>query len=94
MRTIISLHFAAFTLPAFLVTEARTLHHDLLHRLGAARDALWIAALCDTLAECNRHAIFFGGGECAAGGSQHQPRQISVHDAGSGDGEEVEKFNS
>jgi len=37
--------------------EARNQHRDLLRRLGAAGDALWIAGLGDTLAERNRRAI-------------------------------------
>jgi len=42
--------FAAFTLPALSVAEARNQHRDLLRRLGAAGDALWIAELTDSLA--------------------------------------------
>jgi hypothetical protein len=48
---------AAFTLPALSVAEARNQHRDLLRRLGAAGDALWIAELGDSLAERNRRAI-------------------------------------
>lgn len=37
---IINPRFAAFTLPALSVAEARNQHRDLLRRLGAAGDAL------------------------------------------------------
>ncbi len=40
------------------VAEARNQHRDLLRRLGAAGDALWIAELGDSLAERNRRAIW------------------------------------
>jgi hypothetical protein len=49
--------FAAFNLPALSVAEARNQHRDLLRRLAAAGDALWIAELTDSLAERNRRAI-------------------------------------
>jgi hypothetical protein len=55
---IINPRFAAFTLPALSVAEARNQHRDLLRRLGAAGDALWIAELGDSLAERNRRAIW------------------------------------
>ncbi len=55
---IINPRFAAFTLPALSVAEARNQHRDLLSRLGAAGDALWIAELGDSLAERNRRAIW------------------------------------
>jgi hypothetical protein len=55
---IINPRFAAFTLPALSLTEARNQHRDLLRRLGAAGDALWITELGDTLAERNRCAIW------------------------------------
>ena len=48
----------AFTLPALSVAEARNQHRDLLRRLGAAGDALWIAELGDSVAERNRRAIW------------------------------------
>jgi hypothetical protein len=38
--------------------EARNQHRDMLRRLGAARDTLWIAELGDSLAERNRRAIW------------------------------------
>ncbi len=50
--------FAAFTLPALSVAEARNQHRDLLRRLGAAGDALWIAELGDSLDERNCRAIW------------------------------------
>jgi hypothetical protein len=59
----------AFTLPALSAVEARNQHRDLLRRLGAAGDALWIAELGDSLEECNRRAIwgaFNAQGEDAA----------------------------
>jgi hypothetical protein len=55
---IINPRFAAFTLPALSLTEARNQHRELLRRLGAAGDALWIAELGDSLAERNRRAIW------------------------------------
>ena len=41
-----------------LNVEARNQHRDLLRRLGAAGDALWIAELGDSVAESNRWAIW------------------------------------
>jgi hypothetical protein len=38
--------------------EAHNQHRDMLRRLGAARDTLWIAELTDSLAERNRRAIW------------------------------------
>ena len=38
--------------------EARNQHRDMLRRLGAARDTLWIAELSDSMAERNRRAIW------------------------------------
>jgi hypothetical protein len=55
---IVNPRFAAFTLPALWVAEARNHHRDLPRRLGAAGDALWIAELGDSLAERNRRAIW------------------------------------
>jgi hypothetical protein len=55
---IVNPRFAAFTLPALSVAEARNQHRDLLRRLGASGDALWIAELGDSLAERNRRAIW------------------------------------
>ena len=55
---IINPRFAAFTLPALSVAEARNQHRDLLRRLGAAGDALWIAELGDSMVERNRRAIW------------------------------------
>ncbi len=49
---------AAFTLPALSTTEARNQHRDMLRRLGAARDTLWIAELGDSMPERNRRAIW------------------------------------
>ena len=50
--------FAAFTLPALSRAEATEAHRDLVRRLGAARDALWIPETADTRAETNRRAIW------------------------------------
>jgi len=55
---IVNPRMAAFTLPALSVAEARNQHRDLLRRLGAAGDALWIAELTDNMAERNRRAIW------------------------------------
>ena len=55
---IINPRFAAFTLPALSLTDARNQHRDLLRRLGVAGDALWIAELGDSLAERNRRVIW------------------------------------
>jgi hypothetical protein len=49
---------AAFTLPALSTAEARNQHRDMLRRLGAARDTLWVAELSDSMAERNRRAIW------------------------------------
>jgi hypothetical protein len=38
--------------------EARNQHRDMLRRLGAARDTLWIAELSDSMAKRNRRAIW------------------------------------
>jgi len=38
--------------------EAHNQHRDMLRRLGAARDTLWIAELTDSLAERNRRVIW------------------------------------
>jgi hypothetical protein len=55
---IVNPRFAAFTLPALSVAEARNQHRDLLRRLGATGDALWIAELGDSMADRNRRAIW------------------------------------
>ena len=55
---IVNPRMAAFTLPALSTTEARNQHRDMLRRLGAARDTLWIAELGDSMAERNRRAIW------------------------------------
>ena len=49
---------AAFTLPAPSAAEVRDQHRDMLRRLGAARDMLWIAKRTDSIAERNRRAIW------------------------------------
>jgi hypothetical protein len=49
---------ATFTLPVLSTTEAPNQHRDMLRRLGAAQDTLWIAELTDTMAERNRRAIW------------------------------------
>jgi hypothetical protein len=43
---------------AVTAVETRNQYRDLLHRIGAAEDALWIAELGDTLAERNRRALW------------------------------------
>lgn len=50
--------FAGFTLPALSRAEATDAHRDLVRRLGAARDALWIPETGDSRAEMNRRAIW------------------------------------
>lgn len=55
---IVNPRMTAFTLPALSTAEARNQHRDMLRRLGAARDTLWIAELGDSLAERNRRAIW------------------------------------
>ena len=55
---IVNPRMATFTLPALSTAEARNQHRDMLRRLGAAGDALWIAELGDSLAERNRRAIW------------------------------------
>ena len=49
---------AEFPLPALSTAEARNQHRDMVRRLGAARDTLWIAELSDSMAERNRRAIW------------------------------------
>ena len=49
---------AAFTLQGLSIAEARNQHRDMLRRLGAARDTLWIAELTDSMAKRNRRAIW------------------------------------
>ena len=55
---IVNSRMAAFTLPALSTAEAGNQHRDMLRRLGAAHDTLWIAELTDSLAERNRRAIW------------------------------------
>jgi hypothetical protein len=55
---IVNPRMAAFTLPALSTAEARNQHRDMLRRLGAARDTLWIAELGDSMAERSRRAIW------------------------------------
>jgi len=54
----VNLRMAAFTPPALSTGEARIQHRDMLRRLGAARDTLWIAGLVDSTAERSRRAIW------------------------------------
>jgi ParB-like chromosome segregation protein Spo0J len=58
LAAIVNPRMAAFTLPALSVAEARNQHRDMLRRLGAARDTVWIAELGDSMAERNRRAIW------------------------------------
>ena len=55
---------AAFTLPALSPAEPRNQHREMLQRLGAARNRLWIAELSQYTAERNR---------CAIGGTMNVP---------------------
>ena len=55
---IVNPHVAAFTLPALSTPEARNQLRDMLCRLDAARDTLWMAELTDSMAERNRRAIW------------------------------------
>ena len=55
---IVNPRMAAFTLPALSTAEARNQHRDMLRRLGAVHDTLWIAELTDSLAERNRRTIW------------------------------------
>jgi hypothetical protein len=55
---IVNPRMAAFTLSALSIAEARNQHRDLLRRLGAAGDALWIAELGDGMAARNRRAVW------------------------------------
>jgi hypothetical protein len=66
--------FAAFTLPALSRAEATEAHRNLVRRLGAARDALWIPETGDTRAETNHHAIW---------GAVNQPGQDTAATRGS-----------
>jgi len=54
----------AFTLPALSPAEPRNQQREMLQRLGAARDRLWIAELSDITAERNR---------CTIGGNMNVP---------------------
>ena len=47
-----------FTLPALSTAEARNQHRDMVRRLGAARDTLWIAEITDSMAKRNCRAIW------------------------------------
>ena len=47
-----------FTLPALSTAEARNQHCDMVRRVGAARDTLWIAELGDSMAKRNCRAIW------------------------------------
>ena len=62
---------AAFTLPALSTIEARNEHRDMLRRLGAGRDMLWIAELSESMAARNHRAIW-GGAERPQRGRRHQ----------------------
>jgi hypothetical protein len=55
---IVNPRMAAFTLPALSIAEARNQHHEMLRRLGAARDTLWLAGLWHSTAKRNRRAIW------------------------------------
>ena len=73
---IVNPRMAAFTLPALSTAEVRNQHREMLCRLGAARDRLWIAELTDSIAERNRRAIWGAmdaPGEDAASGRDSLP---------------------
>ena len=55
---IVNPRVAAFTLPALSTPEARNQLRDMLCRLDAARDTLWMAELTDSMAKRNRRAIW------------------------------------
>ena len=55
---IVNPRMAAFTLPALSIAEAGNQYCEMLSRLGAARDTLWLAGLGDSLAKRNRRAIW------------------------------------
>ncbi|MCA3326518.1 MAG: hypothetical protein INF72_03780 [Roseomonas sp.] len=55
---IVNPRMAAFILSALSNAEARNQHRDMLRRLGAARDTLWISELGDSMAERNRRVIW------------------------------------
>ena len=74
---IVNPRLATFTLPAISTAEARNQHRDMLRRLGAARDTLWIAELSDSMAERNRRAIL-GRYERARRRRRHQPGQTAT----------------
>jgi hypothetical protein len=59
---------------SLLNIEARNQHRNLLRRLGAAGDALWIAELGDSVAESNRWAIW---GAVNAPGEEASPSRDS-----------------
>ncbi len=69
------MHLVAFTPPALSTAEARNQHRDMLRRLGAARDTLWIAEIMDSMARRNRRAIWGVGDERPRRGRCHQPGQ-------------------
>jgi hypothetical protein len=56
--TIVNPLIAALILAALSTAEARNQHHNMLRRLGSARDTFWIAELSDSVAERNRRAIW------------------------------------
>jgi hypothetical protein len=55
---IVNPRMAAFILPALSTAKARNQHREMLRRLGAARDMLWIAELTDSMAERTGRAIW------------------------------------
>ncbi|MCX7367559.1 MAG: hypothetical protein NTX90_01395 [Alphaproteobacteria bacterium] len=63
---IVNPRITAFTLSALSTAEARNQNRDMLRRLGAERDTLWIAELGDAMAEQNRRAIW---------GAKNTPRE-------------------
>ena len=73
---------AAFTLQGLSTAEARNQHRDMLRRLGAARDTLWITELSDNMAERNRRAIWAAmntPGEDAASSRDSLPLASCIH---------------
>lgn len=52
------LRIRGIRLPTLSATDARNQYREILRRLGAMRDTLWIAELTDSMVERNRRAIW------------------------------------
>jgi hypothetical protein len=66
---IINPRFAAFTLPALSVAEARNQHRELLRRLGATGDAFWIVT-------CPPEMLPIFGRVCFSRGRTNETQQV------------------